>query len=171
MNKNRGSLLLKLNVMLMCFCVLLVCVYSSYICIVNQMYDLYSDIEMFRVKRTVFSLLERKIAYDTCKMWVDKNKLGDILVCKNMSGQRTTRFYCGVVPDFKDNIGLYQATNVRGRKEGINPLIPKTVAIDKLKVYKFDNRTVCVVLSMHMVKDRRKKKFAEVIRLCNGRVL
>ena len=169
MNKNKGSFLLQINIMLMILCIILGCIYENYIQIIINAKKINSDIEMYRVSRMIFAQLEKTIAYDTKLLEIRNNDWGNVLVSHSISGQKQVTFYCRKGPKTQDAM-FYQKIQVLGRRGGINPLSSPIVTMDRFSLKKVDNRTLVVSLEIHCKKDLRRRKFVEVVKLCNGSI-
>ena len=171
MIRNRGFLLLELIIAAMVICVLFTTFYQSFSQMLFSMRKIHADIELYQAAQAIITSMESEIAYYSKEIILEENSYGSLLASRDIGPRRSVNYYCKNIPGESSQKAIYKSTKIEGRNEGINPLSPPSVSVEKWQITVVDAHTLCLEMELQVKNTKRRKTFVEVIHLCNGYII
>lgn len=167
MNSRRGVLLVEINIILVLMGFLCLGFYFCFAQILDTLGRVREDLEIYRVKRIITSVVRRELTYNGALVGLAERDYGTVVISRCIGPRRTISFYRNEARS--GMVGLYQNTQSLGKADGINPITPEGVLLTEWTVSALDAHHLLVQFGLNCSGSNRIRQFREVIRLCNGR--
>lgn len=170
MIKQKGSLLLEINMFFFLFAILFATFSQGMIQLWDNVDRVKDHIFMGRVARDLLAIMEYQLTFYTREAVLQESSGNSILHCTTLGQAKKRSFFCQKYPQ-SSNFGFYQKTQVLGRNQGVNPLSPPDMGVTCFHIEKLSPFMVRVNFTLTVLATGRHKVFTGILYLRNGTVL